>query len=140
MYKAILFASDLTEQSYSIGKKAKDLARLFGGRVEVIHVIEPIGAYGGGIYYLGDLSVEIEKLARESLNELANRLEISEGNRHLCMGQTKHEILRIAEEIHADLIMMGTHGAKGFAMLLGSTASSVLNSAKCDVLTIPIRE
>lgn len=139
MYKRILLASDLTEQSGPIAKKAKEMAQSFNSELHVVHVVEPVGAYGGGLYYLGDLNEEIQQQAKESLHQLAKELTIEVDQCHLMLGHTKHEILELADKIKADLIVLGTHGAKGFASLLGSTASSVLNAAECDVLTIPIK-
>ena len=140
MYKTILLASDLTEQAAHIAKKAKKLSELFGSDLHIVHVVEPVGAYGGGLYYLGDLNEEIQQQARESLQQTAKDLQVDLKNCHLMLGHTKHEILKMASDIKADLIIQGTHGAKGFASLLGSTASSVLNAAQCEVLTIPVKD
>jgi universal stress protein A len=138
MYKNILFASDLTEQSTMIGQKAKHLADKFGADVHMIHIVEPIGAYAGGWYYLDDLNEEIKSQAQESFDKIATQLSLNSDHCHLTTGHTKHEILEYAKKLKVDLIVLGTHGAKGFGVLLGSTASSVLNAAECDVLTIPI--
>lgn len=138
MYKTLLLASDLTEQSNAIAKKAQSIADTVGAELHVVHVVEPVGAYGGGLYYLGDLNEEIQQQAKESLHQLAKELKINLDHCHLMLGHTKHEVLKVAKDIRADLIVLGTHGAKGFAALLGSTATSVLNSAECDVLTVPI--
>lgn len=138
MYKTILFASDLTEQSTQIGQKASQIAKQFNADVHMIHVVEPIGAYAGGWYYLDDLNEEIKTQAQDSFKKIANDLNINADHCHLKTGHTKHEILELAKKLNVDLIVLGTHGAKGFAVLLGSTAASVLNGAECDVLTVPI--
>ena len=53
-------------------------------------------------------------------------------------GPVVGEILRIAGELPADLIVMGTHGASGFErLLLGSVTEKVLRKAPCPVLTVP---
>ncbi len=140
MYSTVLFASDLTEQSSIIGEKAKSLANMHGAALHCVHVVEPVGAYGGGLYYLGDLNEEIKNQATTGLNNMAMRLGVDSDKVHLIQGHTKDEILELATSIKADLIVLGTHGAKGFAALLGSTASSVLNGAKCDVLTVPLTD
>jgi nucleotide-binding universal stress UspA family protein len=50
------------------------------------------------------------------------------------------EIVLQAERLHADLIVLGTHGGSGFdRLLLGSTAEKVLRKAACPVLTVPPR-
>ena len=48
------------------------------------------------------------------------------------------EIHTLANEINTDLIVIGTHGRSGLKLLLGSTANSVLHSAKQDVLAVRI--
>jgi nucleotide-binding universal stress UspA family protein len=51
-----------------------------------------------------------------------------------------HRINQTAGEWHADLIVMGTHGRRGFQrMVLGSVAERVLRGAACPVLMIPAR-
>jgi universal stress protein A len=54
------------------------------------------------------------------------------------MGSPKLEIVRVAEENNVDLIIVGSHGKHGIALLLGSTANGVLHHAKCDVLAVRI--
>lgn len=53
-------------------------------------------------------------------------------------GQIAPEILRVADEWPADLIVMGTHGWGGFdRLLLGSVTEKVLRKARCPLLTVP---
>lgn len=56
------------------------------------------------------------------------------------MGEPREEIIRIAEQENVDLIVVGSHGEHGLALLLGSTANSVLHYAKCDVLAVRLRD
>ncbi len=55
------------------------------------------------------------------------------------MLRTKEGILGAAREHGADLIVVGSHGRHGLALLLGSTANAVLHGAPCDVLAVRIR-
>jgi len=48
------------------------------------------------------------------------------------------EIHTLANEIGADLIVVGSHGRHGLALLLGSTANGVLHGAPCDVLAVRV--
>jgi universal stress protein A len=64
---------------------------------------------------------------------------VAETDRHLEIGGTGHTILRLAEALGIDLILVGSHGRHGLASLLGSTARTVLNGAKCDVLAVRIK-
>lgn len=57
--------------------------------------------------------------------------------KHIEEGQAAVAIVQQAEESHADLIVMGTHGRSGLAhMLPGSVAEKVVRAASCPVLTI----
>jgi universal stress protein A len=52
-------------------------------------------------------------------------------------GDPAEMILRVAEEVHADLIVMGTHGRTGLSrLLMGSVAEQVVRRAPCPVLTM----
>ncbi len=56
---------------------------------------------------------------------------------HACMGAPAQEILGVAREVGADLLVLGTAGPRGLGRLLrGSIASHVIESAPCPVLTI----
>jgi universal stress protein A len=52
------------------------------------------------------------------------------------MGNTKAEILRVAEEEGADLIVLGSRERHGLAILVNLTEDTVLHAAHCDVLAV----
>jgi len=56
------------------------------------------------------------------------------------MGSPKTEIIRVAQENGVDLIVVGSHGRHGLALLLGSTANGVLHYAPCDVLAVRLQD
>ena len=59
------------------------------------------------------------------------------GQAVLRTGDARDSIIQAAEELHADLIVMGTHGRRGVSRaLLGSIAETVVRSAPCPVLTV----
>jgi len=56
-------------------------------------------------------------------------------------GQAGREIVRVAEEHHASMLILGTHGYTGWNRLtLGSIAEYVVRHAPCPVLTVKPRE
>ena len=75
------------------------------------------------------------KLTWENLRQ---PLSISAANQHLIFGRPETEIHALAEQIGADLIVVGSHGRTGLALLLGSTANGVLHGATCDVLAVRV--
>lgn len=138
-YKKILFASDLSVSNKDVARVAKELEKVHGAQLSIAHVIEPIGTYGRGFYYLGDLEKALEVQAVEHLNTFSEMFDIPQDQQHICIGNPKREICDLAKELNADLIVIGSHGARGISALLGSTASYVLSHADCDVLTVPLK-
>ena len=82
---------------------------------------------------------DVVQNARRFLDRLAERLGVGDSQRWVVASHfTKREIHRVAKEQDVDLIVVGSHGRHGLALLLGSTASAVLHGAPCDVLAIGV--
>ena len=139
-YQHILMGVDLTKDSQQVASRAVALATSFNARLSCAHVIEPLSlAYGGDIPMdLTTIQEQIQKTAKVHLHEFATQLGISEENQHLTFGRPETEIDAIAAEIGADLIVVGSHGRHGIALILGSTANGVLHGAPCDVLAVRV--
>ena len=139
-YNHILLAADFTQESELVEKRAAALKQTFSATLSIIHVLEPISiAYGGEFPVdLGDLHKELEKQALSQLQQLGEKLEVPKERQHLEVGITEKEILRIATDQGVDLIVMGSHGRHGLALLLGSTANAVLHHADIDVLAVRV--
>ena len=143
-YRHILFATDFSEQAIMVGERAKHMAQLYGARLSLIHVVEEVNISAG--YELMPLLPEVPDeqtllAANERLAQLAQRLGLEASNRQVVTAvSTKEGILEAAVEHHVDLIVVGSHGRHGFALLLGSTANAVMHGAPCDVLAVRIQE
>ena len=139
-YRRILLAVDLTEECRRIATRARALCRPSGAELHVVHVIEPLSlAYGGDIPMdLSTVQDQIHEQARSHLADFAASFDIAEDRRHLVFGRPESEIHRIAEAESVDLIVVGSHGRHGLALLLGSTANGVLHGASCDVLAVRV--
>ena len=138
LYKHILVGLDLSEEASAVLKKAVSLARACDAQLSIAHVIEPITfAYGGDMPV--DLSevqdLQIQK-AGQTLQTLAQNLDMPVKQTHVLVGQPATELHYLAQQENAELIIVGSHGRKGFALLLGSTPNSVLHGATCDVLAV----
>lgn len=140
-YRHILLGVDLSTESQQVVDRAVALRDAFGSELSVIHVIEPLSfAYGGDIPMdFSGIQEEIHKQASAHMKSLCEPLNIPEGNRHLVVGRPETEIHHVAEEINADLIVVGSHGRHGLALLMGSTANGVLHGAKRDVLAVRVQ-
>ncbi|MCZ6710286.1 MAG: universal stress protein [Gammaproteobacteria bacterium] len=141
-YRRIMLAVDLTEESNFVAKRAMAIAKAFAAELHVVHVIEPLSlAYGGDIPMdLSSVQEQIHEQAKGHLAEFAGNLGVSEDHRYLIFGRPESEIQRLAEAKGADVIIVGSHGRHGLALLLGSTANGVLHGATCDVLAVRVGE
>ncbi len=140
MYKKILVAIDLTEEAPQVLEKAARLCEAHGATLLLVHVVEPVGyAYGGDIPMdLTELQDQLDKAAKVQLTEYGTQYQVEPGNQIVTIGRPESEIHRLAKELDIDLILVGSHGRRGFQLLLGSTANGVLHGAICDVLAVRI--
>ncbi|MFS9629926.1 universal stress protein [Klebsiella pneumoniae] len=77
--------------------------------------------------------------AKERLDRLILKYpHLKKEDCHLTYGQPRQEIHHLAKEKACDLIVVGSHGRHGLALLLGSTANDVLHGAPCDVLAVKL--
>ena len=87
--------------------------------------------------------MEIQEEASKNLfkriyEEYGERIEIT---KFIRIGRAQDEILAVADEYNADLIILGTHGRTGLDHFIsGSVSESVARKAKCPVLIIPKKE
>ena len=143
-YKHILLAMDFYEHSEAVANRANDLAIKYQARLSIIHVLDsmPItdATYGADIPFNMDLTTELMEGAKKRLAKLAERLDVPKDRLWLEMGSPKIEIIRVAKENKVDLIVVGSHGRHGLALILGSTANGVLHHATCDVLAVRLRD
>jgi universal stress protein A len=142
-YRHILVALDLTDESDQVAKRARLLGDRCGSRISLAHVVEYVPmAYSGDLVLPDDFNLEQELLevARRRMTALGERLGVPEADRHVVLGAIAAEIVRLVQETRADLIVVGSHGRHGLAILLGSTANAILHHAPCDLLAVRIRE
>lgn len=139
-YNTILVAVDLSEEASQVAEKAARLATASGAQLHVVHAIEPLSfAYGGDIPIdFSTIQEEIQQQAETQLRSLCERLQLPRERLHIVLGRPENEIHSLADKLTADLVVVGSHGRHGFALLLGSTANGVLHGAKCDVLAMRV--
>lgn len=144
-YEHVLVATDFSEEALRVGERAKDIAQRAGARLSFIHVVEEVNISAG--YELMPLLPELPdeamlQEARDGLDRLVEKLGLGVDVQRWAVAtvSTKEGILSTAQEHGVDLIVVGSHGRHGLALLLGSTANAVLHGAPCDVLAVRIRE
>ena len=145
--QCFLVPTDFSSGAQKAAKEALVLARSFGGRIFFLHVLDmtPLYAYDSG----GDIAASLSmlKLTPEDFETdwesflsslvLEMVLEKIAWEKHTEEGRAAKTIVERAQAIHADAIVMGTHGRSGLEqMLLGSVAEAVARTASCPVLTV----
>jgi nucleotide-binding universal stress UspA family protein len=130
----IVFPTDFSEGSHAMSVAAS-LARDTGAEILIVNVSEPPAAYGDGEVHL-DLLRQNDQMLEAMLSEVVPPdLRVRYCHR-LLHGDPATEIMRVAKEEQADMIVMGTHGRTGLMrLLMGSVAEAVVRRATCPVLT-----
>lgn len=143
-YLHILLAADFFDRNTAVADRAKDLADRYHARLSIVHVVDtlPITDPANELMmpFDMDLASEFIAAAKTRLTTLATKLGIAEADQYLEVGSPKLEIIRVAKDIKADLIVIGSHGRHGLALLLGSTANGVMHHATCDVLAVRLQD
>lgn len=133
--KTILFPTDFSHASDEVLPHATALARDSGATLIILHVEEPPVAYGGGELYYG-----IAEPNTDALKKMLENIKPADPKvpcvHRMVTGDPATEIVRVATDEHADLIVMSTHGRSGLTrVLMGSVAELVVRRAPCPVLT-----
>ena len=141
-YKHILLAADLTEENLQVAEQAACLCSTYKAKLTILHVIESLNyAYGGDVPIdITDIQQQLQSAAEDKIKMLCTQLECVVEDTIISQGGIESELHRIAEEQDIDLIVVGSHGRHGLALLLGSTANGVLHGAPCDVLAVRVHE
>ena len=135
----ILFATDFSEVSKAALPYATDLARWYGSKIFVTHVV-PYEPY---------LSVPLEPIPvdmdlfwnreKQWMEAFVNKASFGEVQHEevLQRGELWHAIAGVIEKKKIDLVVAGTHGRKGLKkVMLGSAAEKIYRQATCPVLTV----
>ncbi len=138
--RTILCPVDFSPGSDEATRYATSLAKKLGAKLHLVHVypLPMLAAPDGGFMLPASVLSEISDSAARSLRKATDACKASglEPETHLADGAPHVEILRVAERVKADLIVMGTHGRSGLAhLLLGSVAEKVVRSSPIPVLT-----
>ncbi len=139
-YQHALLALDLSGEASTLASRAQQLAKAMGCKLSIVHALEPFSlAYGGEIPMdLSPVQDQLTAHATERLRRLGAELGIAEAQVHAVTGHPQSEIRRVANEIGADLIIVGAHHRHWFDTLFGSTTDDIVHKANCDVLTMHV--
>ena len=146
IWKTILVPHDFSSSANHASALARDEAKLHGGRIVLLHVIDLPHQLGGTEVVIPPETgapIPIKDYAVSSaeqhLDDLAARLK-KDGvtvKTFVRVGNPVDEILRFIDEEKADVVVMGTHGRTGIRHLIaGSVAERIVRASKVPVLTV----
>jgi universal stress protein A len=140
-YKKLLMLLDLSRDSEQVAIAGRDLAAYSNAEIVILHVVEfvPVEPLGESLMPTTQIEDELIKRARETLNEFIARLGLPRATGRVEAGNTKAEILRVADEERADLIVLGSRERHGLAIMVNFTEDTVLHAAHCDVLAVRLK-
>ena len=137
----IVCALDLSEHSRQVAEYATMLAKMSGASIVAVYAAPTLTQYTGFHVppntidsFVGELESEAEKAMADFVAEPFPDVQVKA---EVVVGYAAEEILSLAENEDADLIVMGTHGRKGIdRILFGSMAEKVVKNSSRPVLTI----
>jgi nucleotide-binding universal stress UspA family protein len=151
--KKVLIALDYNPNSEIVAEQGYRLAKKLGAQVCLLHVLADIGYYGVnyptfmGYEGYNEMQVDLEvisdlrNVAKNYVETAARHLDDPGVTTHMAEGPTATAILEYAKEWDADLIVMGTHSHSVLEkVLMGTTASRVLEKTDVPVYLIPIKD
>ena len=149
MYQKILVPVDGSPTSSRGLQEAIKLAKLTGARLRLMHVVDQI-SFAVGMEAATMVTSEMMQMVRESgeavLKKARARVEKAglRVDTVLCdgiAGRVCDHVVEQAEAWHADLIVLGTHGRRGFGrLLMGSDAEMIVRMATVPVLLVRAKE
>jgi universal stress protein A len=89
MYKHILFAADLTDETDFILDKVRGMRGFSGAKLSLVHVVEPMPGYSYAYLGIEDIEGQLIDEARDALNKLASQLNVGPSEIFIEVGPTK---------------------------------------------------
>ena len=134
-YQHIVAAVDVYEKQQAALQRAVELAKSYQATLDVVHVAPQIVV---NIPYSADVQTNLEAEAKQRLDVLVAGIKLPGVKAHSVVGSAAREVVKVAQAVKADVIVVGSHGKHGVDLMLGSTANAIVHHAACDVLTVRI--
>jgi nucleotide-binding universal stress UspA family protein len=141
LFRRIVAPTDFSSCAEEVWRLAQRAAERLGSELVLVHVFVDPPVYGdpAGAAVAWTIVMETQQWVADELERWADAarkrgIRVRPVVRH---GSPSVEIVELASEEHADVVMMGTHGRGGMSrLLLGSVADRVIRTAPCPVLTV----
>lgn len=142
-YRHILVTADLiSSDDDPVAERAKEIAAACHASVSLLHVVEPFYNYVSPyvVEAISEWQEQTLDSAKRKLARVGQKLHIPSERQIVTVGQVRSEILRVSDQINADLIIVGSHGRHGLSLFLhGSIANDLISHANCDVLAVSVK-
>jgi universal stress protein A len=140
-YQKVLVVLDLSTDSEQVAVAGRDMAAHSQAQIMLLHVVEfmPVEPLGETLMPTVQIEEELVKRSNTQLQELVTRLGIVGATLLVKAGNIKAEILQVAKDFAADLIVVGSRERHGVAILVNFTEDTVLHAAHCDVLAVRLK-
>jgi universal stress protein A len=140
-YRKILVLLDLSDASAQVAEAARDIAQGTSAEIIALHIVEfiPVEPMGETLMPSVQIQADLALRTRERLADLTRSLGMERTRGRVEIGNTKAQILRVAAEEAADLIVLGSRERHGLAILVNFTEDTILHASHCDVLAIRLK-
>jgi len=140
-YQKVLVVLDLSADSEQVAAAGRDMAAHAQAQIVLLHVVEfiPVEPMGESLMPTVQIEEELIKRSNAKLQDLATRLGLGAATLLVKAGNIKAEILSVARDFAADLIVVGSRERHGLAILVNFTEDTVLHAAHCDVLAVRLK-
>jgi universal stress protein A len=138
-YRKVLVLLDLAEGSERVFAAARDIAAHSNAGIVALHVVEYVPAEPMGESLMPtqlDLETDLAERAQALLEDMVKRNGTVNASVRVELGNTKAQILTVADEERPDLIVLGSRERHGLAVLVNFTEDTVLHAAHCDMLAV----
>ncbi len=138
--KNLLIAIDESPFATEVARSGVDFAQILQAHITFIHVVDNRLVMTAGTYTPNDLMAQMRKDGENLLTKLKNLFQYEQPKTILEEGNPGEIVIKHANKLRADTIVIGTHGRTGLSRLvMGSVAEEVIRHAQCPVLVIPIK-
>lgn len=137
IYKHILVAVALSEDSPKLVKRASQLASALNSRMSLVYIdVNYAELYTGLIdINIAETQARVNEEARNQLQELADNIDYPIAHTFVGSGDLSQEIKAVVEEHNIDLVVCGHH--QDFWSKLLSSSNDLINNAPTDLLVVP---
>jgi len=143
-YKHVLLALDLSENTPQMVLETKYIIEKFNAKLSIVHVFDLIPMAYQTDFSLPSENAEHEEAikseAQQKIYAVAKLLNVPKEACYLRTGAIKPAITKLAQEIAADLIIIGSNSHHGIEKLLSKLGNAILSIAPCSVLVIKLKD